>query len=393
MNEERITFRVDGRKFTTKLVSDTKPQNKVHYYTMSESEDIIDLTLIEDNITETMEGDDKSHPIMIESEEESTSSDKDTTLIPNQLKGRFLDDAIASYKAECKQYIEQRKAERLANYLKQQAKDIVERSLGHQIDELPEDEVNPAVYLTYLGGDSLLEWMENDQYNQEAKLYELIGEEVMDSHVKEMLDEILNEYDDVVSKGPHNIGNCIQVKHDIRLNDERPIKRKQSPRSAKENEWIKGQIDEMLKNGVIELSTSPYAFNIVIVGKKDGAGEGMDRMCINYAPLNEVTKKDSGPIPIIKEYLALFYGVKWLTVLDLASAYWQILLMKRSQKYIAFLTTYGLYQFKVMPFELVNASATFQRLMNDILRDYLKKFYLVYLDDIIIYSKSLKDHK
>src|SRR6266540_1228294 len=340
MNEERITFRVDGRKFTTKLVPDFKPQNKVHYYTMSESEDVIDLTLTEDDVIEAMDGDDESRPIMIESEEENTSSDEDTTLIPNQLKGKFLDDAIASYKAKCRQYIEQRKAERLANYLKQQAKDIVERSLGHQIDELPEDETNPAVYLTYLGGNSLLEWMENDKYNQEAKLYELIGEEVMDSHVKEMLDEILNEYDDVVSKRPHDIGNCTQVKHDIRLNDERLIKCKQSPRSVKENEWIKGQIDEMLKNGVIEPSTSPYAFNIVIVGKKDGAGEGMDRMCINYAPLNEVTEKDSGPIPIIKEYLAFF-----------------------------------------------------QRLMNDVLRNYLRKFYLVYLDDIIIYSKSLKDHK
>ena len=101
----------------------------------------------------------------------------------------------------------------------------------------------------------------------------------------------------------------------------------------------------MLKNGVIKPSTSPYAFNIIIVEKKNRAGEGMDRMCINYAPFNEVTKKDNGPIPIIKEYLALFHGVKWLTVLDLVSAYWQILLTKRSRKYIAFLTVYGLYQF------------------------------------------------
>src|SRR6266498_602369 len=158
--------------------------------------------------------------------------------------------------------------------------------------------------------------MENDKYNQEAKLYELIGEEVMDTHVKEMLNKILTEYDDVVSKGPHDIGNCKLVKHDIRLTDERPIKRKQLLKSAKENEWIKGQIDEMLKNGVIEPSTSPYAFNIVIIGKKDGAGERIDRMCINYSPLNEITEKDSRPIPIIKEYLSLFYGVKWLTVLD-----------------------------------------------------------------------------
>src|SRR6266542_875613 len=122
----------------------------------------------------------------------------------------------------------------------------------------------------------------------------------------------------------------------------------------------------MFKNGIIEPSISPYAFNIVIVGKKDRTGEGMNRMCINYAPLNKVIEKDSGPIPIIKEYLALFHGVKWLIVLDLASAYWQILLTKRSRKYTAFLTAYGLYQFKVMPFGLVNTPATFQRLMNDV---------------------------
>ena len=118
MNEEWIIFRVDGRKFITKLVPDVKLQNKVHYYTMSESEDMMDLTLTEDDITETMDGNDESHLIMIESEEENTSSDGDTTLIPTQLKGKFLNDVIASYKAKCWQYIEQRKAERLANYLK-----------------------------------------------------------------------------------------------------------------------------------------------------------------------------------------------------------------------------------------------------------------------------------
>ncbi len=106
MNEKRITFRVDERKFTTKLVSDTKPQNKVHYYTMSESEDIIDFTHIEDDITDALEGDNESRLIMIESEEESTSSDEDTRLISSWLKGKFLDDAIASYKTKCKQYTE-----------------------------------------------------------------------------------------------------------------------------------------------------------------------------------------------------------------------------------------------------------------------------------------------
>ena len=101
MNEERITFRVNGRKFTTKLVPDVKSQNKVYYYTMSESKDIIDLTLTEDDITEAMDGDYESCLIMIESEEESTLSDEGATLISSQLKGQFLDDAIASYKAKC----------------------------------------------------------------------------------------------------------------------------------------------------------------------------------------------------------------------------------------------------------------------------------------------------
>ncbi len=73
---------------------------------MSESEDVIDLTLTEDDITEALEGDDESYPTMIESEKESTSSDENTGLIPSQLKGKFLDDAIASYKVKCKQYIE-----------------------------------------------------------------------------------------------------------------------------------------------------------------------------------------------------------------------------------------------------------------------------------------------
>ncbi len=102
MNEKRITFRVDGRKFTTKLVPDAKSQNKVHYYTINESEDIIDLTITEDDITKVLKNNDESHPIIIGSEKKSTSSDEDIALIPNRLKGQFLDNAIAFYKAKCR---------------------------------------------------------------------------------------------------------------------------------------------------------------------------------------------------------------------------------------------------------------------------------------------------
>ncbi len=125
---------------------------------MSESDKVIDLTFDEEDVIETVEGDDESHPIMIKSEEESEiSSDEDITLISRKLKGQYLDEAIASYKAKCKQYIKQRKAKRLANYLKQQAKEIVKRSVGYSVEELPEKEMNLALYLIHLGGDSMLE--------------------------------------------------------------------------------------------------------------------------------------------------------------------------------------------------------------------------------------------
>ncbi len=95
--------------------------------------------------------------------------------------------------------------------------------------------MNLALYLTYLEGDLICKWLENDQYNQKAKLYELIDEEVMDTYVKKMFDKILNEYNDVVFKGSHDIGNCKLVKYNIRFNDERPIKCKQFSRLAKKN--------------------------------------------------------------------------------------------------------------------------------------------------------------
>jgi len=125
-----------------------------------------------------------------------------------------------------------------------------------------------------------------------------------------MLDEILNEYNDIVFKGSHNIENCKLVKHDIRLNDKRPIKQKQLPCLTKKNKWIKEQIDEIFKNRIIKPSTNPYTFNIMIIKKKNEASKGMNRMCINYTPLNEVTKKNSDSISIIKEYLLFFHKVK-----------------------------------------------------------------------------------
>ena len=129
--------------------------------------------------------------------------------------------------------------------------------------------------------------------------------EIMDTYPEEV-QKILREYDDIVSKGAHDIENCTNIEHAIRLVSEVPVVRKMGYHTPKEHQWINEQVEIMLKNGVIEESSSPYAFNIVVVRKKDRASEGMDRLCINYAPLNKVTIPDRYPLPNINETCSRF---------------------------------------------------------------------------------------
>src|SRR6266540_1145188 len=139
---------------------------------------------------------------------------------------------------------------------------------------------------------------------REARLFEIMGTE--GTEVEQALKVILEEYDDVVSRGAHDIENCRTIEHAIRLMDETPVVGKQGHRLPREHEWIEEQVQIMLQNGVIEESSSPYAFNIVVVGKKDGAGEGIDRLYINYASLNKHTIPDRYPLPNINETCSRF---------------------------------------------------------------------------------------
>src|SRR5260364_278106 len=115
-------------------------------------------------------------------------------------------------------------------------------------------------------------------------------------------------------------------------------------------------------------------------------------MCINYRKLNSVTKKDAFSLLRIDDLLEVFGYAAWFSSLDLMSGYWQVYMKKSDQEKTAFAATFGTYEFLVMPFGLCNAPATFQRLMNQVLADLLKKFVVVYLDDIIIYSTTFNEH-
>ncbi|MGB2685899.1 MAG: pol polyprotein, partial [Olleya sp.] len=158
--------------------------------------------------------------------------------------------------------------------------------------------------------------------------------------------------------------------------------------SKKELDALRGYIDENLEKGFIRESTSPAGSPVLFVQKKDGSL----RLCVDYRKLNDITIKDCYALPLINELQDRFQGATVFTKLDLRGAYNLIRIKEGEEWKTAFRTRYGLFEYTVMPFGLTNAPASMQRLMNNTLHEYLDVFVIVYLDDILIYSKSEQEH-
>ncbi|GJQ93763.1 putative nucleotidyltransferase, ribonuclease H [Tanacetum coccineum] len=152
---------------------------------------------------------------------------------------------------------------------------------------------------------------------------------------------------------------------------------------------LSAQLQELLSKGLIRPSSSPWGAPVLFVKKKDGSM----RMCINYQELNKLTIKNRYPLPRIDDLFDQLQGATYFSKIDLRSGYHQMKVREEDVPKTAFQTRFGHYEFLVMPFGLTNASTVFMDLMNRVCRPYLDKFMIVFIDDILIYSRSKAKHE
>jgi hypothetical protein len=204
---------------------------------------------------------------------------------------------------------------------------------------------------------------------------------------KQQLKSLLRRNIDIFGCPSKPLTRTDRMMHRIDTGNSSPIFVRQYRLSPMQRQEVDRNVNEMLKNNIITESLSPYSSPVLLVKKADGTM----RFCIDFRRLNAITKKDVYPLPRIDETLDKLGSAKFYSTLDLQSGFWQIPLHPDDAEKTAFNTDNGHYQFLVLPFGLCNAPSTFQRMMNTVLMSH-RKFCLVYIDDVIVFSPSFETH-
>ena len=260
-------------------------------------------------------------------------------------------------------------------------------------DALPVEDTEDAEPACTLRISSDLQGFGPDQAQvRKQKLRSMLEEPDLPPAENTALLNFLANHHHASSLGEGERGETDMIQMEIDTGDapsKRQSSRRMSPLVQRE---VSRQLLEMQKNKVIEPSSSPWASPIVLVRKRDGT----HRFCVDYRELNALTTPDSFPLPRIEDLLEQLGDSKYFSTIDLASGFWQIPMHPSSQPKAVFVVPQGLFEFRVMPFVLTNAPGVFQRLMQRVLSGLNptdgSRFVSVYLDDVLVFSKTLEDH-
>ncbi len=232
----------------------------------------------------------------------------------------------------------------------------------------------------YLGMDAAaIDWRDNS--NLAEQLPERLSH--LQDHERIQLKALLMEYKDVFKNTP---GKTNLIEHDVDIEEARPVKQRPYRVNPKKNEIIEAEVAYMLQHKMVEPCSSEWSSPVTLVSKPGGSV----RLCIDYRELNKASKTDAYPLPRVDSCIDTVGKARYITKLDLLKGFWQVPLTKRAQELSCFVTMGGTYRCKVMPFGMKNASATFQRLMNDLTSDLVG--CVAYIDDLIVYSDTWKEH-
>ncbi|KAG7305634.1 hypothetical protein JYU34_009728 [Plutella xylostella] len=226
----------------------------------------------------------------------------------------------------------------------------------------------------------------NSETTSMSTRHSVISREELSTEQKYELDEVIEAMRNTIGIG---LGRTKLIEHRIDTGDALPVKQRQYPFSPPIMRELEAEIEDMLEKDVIEPSYSSWRSPVLLVKK----ATGKNRLCLDSRQLNKLTKKDSYPLPRVTSILDNLKNAQLLSTIDLKSAFWQIPLEETSKEKTAFgLTGKGLFQFKVMPFGLNNASQTQQRLMDRLFPPEYEGNIFTYLDDIVICNKSFEEH-